>query len=64
MISYQGIKTRDKQYTLCFSNDKKNQIEIPVDEATGKRISAYLEHFDNAASSIPVERGNDEPIEE
>lgn len=64
MITYQGIKTRNKQHMLCFSNDKKAQIEIPVDEATAKRVSAYLEGFSDTPSLVAVERGNDEPIEE
>lgn len=64
MILYQGIKTRNKQHMICFSNNKGSQIEIPVDEATGKRIAAYLNHFCDSVSTVSVERGNDEPIEE
>ena len=64
MIIYQGIKIRNKQYNLCLSNNKGNKIEIPIDEATGKRISAYLDHFCDSISVIAVERGNDEPNEE
>ncbi len=64
MILYQGIKTRNKQYMVLFSNGKGSQIEVPVDEATGKRIAAYLEHFCDSVSTVSVERGNDEPTEE
>lgn len=64
MIVYQGIKTRNKLYVICFANGRGAQIEVPVDEATGKRIAAYLDHFCDSAADVAVERGNDEPYEE
>lgn len=64
MIVYQGIKTRNKLYSLCFANGRGAQIEVPIDEATGKRVAAYLEKFCDSATSVAVERGNDEPHEE
>lgn len=64
MILYQGIKTRNRLHVICFANGRGSQIEIPVDEATAKRVAAYLNHFCDSATSIAVERGNDEPIEE
>lgn len=63
MIVYQGIKSRNKLFFLCLTNDKKKQIEIPIDEATGRRIGIYLEHFSDGIIT-PVERGNDELVEE
>lgn len=63
MIVYQGIKTRNKLYMLCFSNDKQSHIEIPIDAATAKRIAAYLEGFSEISSIVAVERGNDESSE-
>lgn len=49
---------------LCFSNDSGVIKEIPIDEATAVRISLYLNGFDNRATSLAVERGNDEASEE
>jgi hypothetical protein len=63
MIIYKGIKTRDKLSFICFTNEHKAIIEIPVSESCAKIISLYLERF-SLKNSIEVERGNDEPIEE
>lgn len=64
MIIYQGIKTRNKLYALCFSNDAEAKIEIPVDEVTAARVALYLTSFDKSSSIENVERGNDGPIDE
>jgi len=64
MIIYQGIKTRNKRYILCLSNDKKSQIEIPIDESTAKRIATYLEYFCDKIPQPDVERSSDVLIEE
>lgn len=67
MIIYHGIKKNKHIYSssmLCFSNDSGVIKEIPIDEATAVRISLYLNGFDNRATSLAVERGNDEASEE
>ncbi len=64
MIIYQGIINNGKICYLCFSNDGGTKISIPIDEATGNRISLYLNVFDKKTPPIIVERGNDETIDE
>lgn len=64
MIIYQGITNNGKIYSLCFSNESGTKISIPVDEATGNRISLYLNGFDKQIPPIVVERTDEEAIEE
>lgn len=64
MIIYQGITNNGKIYSLCFSNESGTKISIPIDEATGNRISLYLNGFDKKIPTAVVERTDDETIEE
>lgn len=64
MIFYQGITNSGKVYSLCFSNEQGVKISVPIDEATGHRISLYLTSFDNKAPTVVVERDVEEVVEE
>ncbi len=64
MITYQGIMNNNKIYYLCFSNDDGIKISVPIDEATGNRISLYLNGFDKRTPMVVVERSDEEAIEE
>jgi len=59
MIFYGGINEKNNVYFVVFFNDKKEQVEIPIDEVTAKRIGMYLGKISESDNPV-VERGNDE----
>jgi hypothetical protein len=59
MIIYNGIRYNGKVPFLSFSNDKKQRIEIPIDNVTAERISIYLSKI-SASSSVSLKFSNDE----
>jgi len=62
MIKYGGIKQTDKVYFITFLNERKEQVDVPIDELTAKRISMYLNKIAIHENKI-VEHGNDEPTD-
>jgi len=62
MITYKGIKKTDKISYIIFSNEKNNEIEIPVEPHIAQRFAIYLDKI-AIPTANPVERGNDEPSE-
>lgn len=61
MIKYEGMKVANKISYLCFSNDDNEKVEIPLETQVAERITKYLSKI--APGTVPVERGNDEDIE-
>lgn len=59
MITYNGIKYRDKIPFLLFKNQEQEEIEIPLDLMTAERISKYLLKFAKPVET-PLQRGNSE----
>jgi len=57
MISYQGIREKNKIPFLILANEKGNSVEIPIDRESAERIKLYLNTI-SLAPSVPVERLN------
>lgn len=56
MIKYEGIKMVNGYAYLCFSNDRHEKVEIPIETQVSERIAKYLSKI--APGAAPVERGN------
>lgn len=59
MIIYNGIKSKDKVYFLCFKNEKNDQVEIPMDAVIANRISLYLNKLGEPVMEINKEEENE-----
>ncbi|MDP2685240.1 MAG: hypothetical protein Q8P20_09485 [bacterium] len=60
MIIYKGIKKKDKVSYIIFSNERNDEIEIPLEDNVAKRFSLYFNKI-AISESKHVECQNDEP---
>ncbi len=62
MIYFSSIKPKEGDISIiCFKNENGNSVEIPIDNATARIISMYLEKIKTVPNKT-VERNNEEKI--